>query len=120
MRAPCTIASLSMKGDLIEAVLANCLETGPCIEASLVSERESFNALMVEYSQALEDMFRIIFHSGDGPPKLHQCPLPDLLVKTVFWARKTVIAERDNYQQDEASFQATVRAALRTIGTLRY
>ena len=110
---------LSKKGDVIEAVLANCRETGPAIDKALVAQRLSFNALMVSYSRALDHLFRRTFDSGCGRPLLRQCPDTDLLVKTVLFARRVVNSSPSTHDQDEANFNACVGATLKSVGLLQ-
>jgi len=117
MKAPPTLTSFSMKGDLVEVALALCRYTGTAIPTVLVKQRVAFNALMVEYEKAVANVFMITFTSDYGYPLLKHLPLPDHLAKAIFFANVVVSAAgTKQYTGINTQFHRAVREAEDSVG----
>ena len=99
IEAPPSYKSIEMKGDVLEFVLAYCRLTGPNISPRARANHISFNQLCCTFDRQLDDLFRLIYHNGDGPPTVGLCPPPDNLVCTFFWAMQFHRSKTDALQQ---------------------
>ena len=119
LKAPPTMLSFSMKGDLIEAALAQCKYTGTVIPAELITQRVAFNALIVEYEKTITNVFMITFTGDYGYPRVKHCPLPDHLAKAIFFANVVVkTACTTQYDGFNTEFHRAVQAAKDSVGDL--
>ena len=121
--APCSTASASMKGDVVEVMLAACRETGTAVAQHLIERRVSFNGLMVRFVESCNTVFMHIFEGGNGPPTLRQSPLPDVLVSVLIWTSllRPVNGEwSPDASENMAAFRRSVQSAQASIGTMLY
>ena len=81
LKAKLTEHATSLRGDVIEVVLAECLMDGPAVPRSLATSRRHFNSAMNQYYEQLEFILHMIFWSDDGAPRSHQWLDADLFVK---------------------------------------
>ena len=120
LKAPCTTTSLSMKGDVIEVLLAECREDGPSVQQTVAEERRRFNALMLKFGACCEHIFKLVFRSDDGPSKLRQTPPPDSLVKVLFFAYGVIAAAGTSaYARKLDDFKLAANSAERSCGLLQ-
>ena len=81
MKASITSASLELRGDVIEVILADCRETGPAVDKAIVDARVRFCRSMVQFHNALESILQMTYSSDDGPPCCRHFLDADLFVK---------------------------------------
>ena len=119
IEAPPSYKSIEMKGDVLEFVLAYCRLTGPNISPRARANHISFNQLCCTFDRQLDDLFRLIYHNGDGPPTVGLCPPPDNLVCTFFWAMQFHRSKTDALQQQPALiyFYSWCFVCMQHIGT---
>ena len=119
IEAPPSYKSIEMKGDVVELVLAYCRLTGPNISPRARANHISFNQLCSTFDRQLDDLFRLIYNNGDGPPTVGLCPPPDNLVCTFFWAMQFHRSKTDALQQQPALiyFYSWCFVCMQHIGT---
>ena len=114
-RAPCSCQSLSMKGDVLEFMLAQCRCTAYAVDPCLRDQRMSFNDLMKQYEEAMNRLYCLVFAGGYGPPVVAHCPNPDLFVTTIIWANNLVV--NSGTQNFNHQFRMSCQATIASIGT---
>ena len=117
--APPSYKSIEMKGDVLEFVLAYCRLTGPNISPRARANHISFNQLCSTFDRQLDDLFRLIYNNGDGPPTVGLCPPPDNLVCAFVWAMQFHRSKTDALQQQPALiyFRSWCSLCMQHIGT---
>ena len=72
INAPFTDTMLWKKGDVMECILSKSLLTGAAIDADLKVHRHGMQQSFREFDAAIDDVYRMIFQSWEGPPRATQ------------------------------------------------
>ena len=72
INAPYTDTMLWKKGDVIECILAKSLLTGAATDPDLKVPRHAMQQSFRDFDVAMDDVYRCIFRSWEGPPKARQ------------------------------------------------
>ena len=119
IEAPPSRKPLELKVDVLAFALAYGYMTGSNISSSARKNHISFNQLCATFDRQLNDLFRLIYYTGDAPTKVQLYPPPDDLVRTFFWAMQFHRNRGDAQQQRQARthFESWCSHCVRHIGT---
>ena len=109
--------SISMKGDVLEVMLADCRYTGRSVPDQLRLERQEFHDTIVEYEAIME---RVYCRLCQRPkPTLKRMPYPDLLMK-IFTLANALVLEADPAKQQalKHQYKAAVASARNSVGEM--
>ena len=108
-KAVCTLHSLEMKADVIEYTLYLGRDIGAAVDAQIAASRNRFNALVVNFSTAADNLLMYTFH-GDAAPKDREMLIPDMMAKVFFAYYGWVCTYGTQLEADKlAAFETMIR-----------